>query len=604
MGVAVALPGAALNVTSGSTGGTDAVVSNATAAPTPDYTAADSVTIENTDVQPAEAIDAVLSRLVIHEDKPIENLPEMVSPELKLIGRCVSLCMKQTINNVSAPYYYTGLVAMVTDTTVTLMYVNRYTRADFQLYQTRERNVAVGMNSAGYRALLPMQSLDRRGEGGSQDGPAAEEGQVADTKRAASTDGTTAGREAADPAPELLPRDDPAGSLAPAVSLTLDYAFSSGVVDGGDDDAAAPTLTRSSRSRRFRTCATSLGTLPYVTFPRTSIHDVAFGRDPANEFYSLFQDPSKQLLDMQYLRMFVRRYLVHTSEGNNPRQVPMYAFLTMRGACPGLDHELANQLVREELPRLMKADRAIAKEKRRQRTREARLSAAAEEYEAPPGPFSNTGVLYLTQVPQQTMMSASIILVFTVGVVLFLVISLTTMDDTLITLFVASMLNCFIPAMMMWAMTGILTLLHSTAMHLPLRENLELLIARAVCSVGAVACAISCIVVITNRVTSERIWRHMYLRRYDSLCAFYEHHRCSGFYYACGESGSSDPLCNSCPIYYPDKECFVDVWSRLQFATMPLLLFSVFILLAAVNGLMLLLKLYLVSRSLSFSTLS
>ncbi|KAI5687864.1 hypothetical protein MNV84_06205 [Leishmania braziliensis] len=103
----------------------------------------------------------------------------------------------------------------------------------------------------------------------------------------------------------------------------------------------------------------SIGPIPYVTFLRKSIHNVAFGRDPRSSFYSLFKDPARHTRDMQVLRMFVRRYLVHTSQGNNPRQVLLYAFLSVRCAWPDVDRELVNRVALEELPTLLKADCAI-----------------------------------------------------------------------------------------------------------------------------------------------------------------------------------------------------------------------------------------------------
>ncbi|KPA73832.1 hypothetical protein ABB37_09476 [Leptomonas pyrrhocoris] len=560
---------------------------------TPAFRAADNVTIEDAAVQPVESIENVLRRLILHEDRPIENLPEMVSSELKLIGRCVSLRVKQTIGGINAPYYYTGLVSMVTDTAVTLMYVCRYTAVDFSFYQTRERRIADVASSAGYPPLRRRRELDIGDEDAVQRSSTVSQKNGGDSEGASSSTGRVTEAEGGDAVAGLHSRPDAAGSLAPALCLSLEPAEASPTAD------TEPAHPRSARPKRFRLCTESLAILPYVTLLRANIDEVAFGRDPTSDFYALFHDPSRQLMDMQFLRTFVRRYLVHTSEHNNPRQVPMYTFVTDRGGCPDLDRGLANQLVREELPRLMQADRAIAKEKRRRRNRAARLQTAVQEYRAPPGPFVNTGVLYLTQIPQQTFMSASVTLVFTAGFVVFLLVSLSTLRDSLVRSFMAGFLKCFVPSILVWTMAGVLTFRHAVSMRLPVQQDLPLLAARTALSVGAAACAIAAIAVITNNMSNERIYEHLYKHRHGSLCAFYKHHQCSGFYYPCSDAGPTNPLCNSCAIHYPERECFVDIWSRLQFTTMPLLLFCVFVLLSSVNGLMLVVKLYLVSRSMT-----
>jgi hypothetical protein len=589
----------------------------ASTTPQPSSQAADDVTIEAIELQPAETIDSVLSRLTIHDDRPIENLPEMVSTELKMIGRCVNFRMKQTISGLTAPYYYTGLVSMVTDTTVTLMYVTRYTLADFKLYQSRERLIADMINNTDYEAVLQRRRSDMRGDGNAQQvtaasppvgtGPVESEPLVSKTGEVPESAYASA-MQATRPY-SFVPQQDPAGSLLPALNLTLQPAEGPILTSFPPTKPDAPRTitpelphsprTHLRRPKQFRSCAESLSPLPYVTFLRTSIHEVAFGRDPTNDFYSLFQDPSKQLMDMQYLRMFVRRYLVHACEHSALLNVPLHAFLTVRGACPNLDRELEKQLVLEELPRLVKADRAIVKEKRKQRARQARLATAVEEYQAPRGPFANTGVLYLTEIPQHTMTAGTITLTLTLGFVVFLIVSLTTAHDSLIVAFVAQMLGCFIPSVVVWATMGLLTLLHATSMHLPLHDSRIFLVLRGVFGVGSVVCAVASIAVMMRRMSNESIWNHLYRRRYDSLCSFYEQHKCSGFYYSCGETGDYNPLCTTCRINYPDTECYVDIWGRLQISVMPLLLFSVFILLGSVNGVMLLLRLLLVGRSIT-----
>ena len=573
--------------------------------------------------EPKQSIDDIVANLIIHEHKPIENLPTMSAPELKLIGRCVSLSIKQTVNGVTAPYYYTGLVSAVTAAAVTLMYVNRYTEVDFQVYKEREK-VAVRAGTASAQEMTQRNashtdhhhSTHGRSPSSEIDQDQQHVGVPAhgcSVKGEASLDhnGELTGQR--DAAAALPLHVDAAGSLAPAVVMNFDYATEGdkqafnvaqdGEVEESSNDpvsgAAGPPLVL--RPRHFRNFAGSVGPLPYVSFLRKNIHDVAFGRDPRSSFYSLFQDPSKQLLDMQYLRMFVRRYLVHTSEGNNPRQVPMYAFLTVRGACPGLDHEVANQLVREELPGLMKADKSIEKEKKRNRNREVRRDLAIQEYHAPPGPFSRTGILYLTHTPQSTFLSGVVIVLFAVAFVIFLAVTLAVVADALMMLYLTQIMSYFIASLVIWLMTGVSILLHGVIMHIPLRDDLQLMVARALLTLGAVACSIMTLVMLLGRLSNRRLYHFMELQGTDLLCNYYNRHQCSGLTEPCTSPlASTDALCTGCPAtaHYPSV-CYHSLWSQLQILVIPLLVFCVFNLLAEIHSISQFVKLWLMARALN-----
>lgn len=105
----------------------------------------------------------------------------------------------------------------------------------------------------------------------------------------------------------------------------------------------------------------SVGPLPYVTFPRRKIHNVHFSTNPPSTFYSLFLYPHKRQFDLQCLRMFVRRYLVHTSQGNNPTNIPLRAFIVCRCNCPDIDDELLKSVAEEELENMMMINDKILK---------------------------------------------------------------------------------------------------------------------------------------------------------------------------------------------------------------------------------------------------
>ncbi|KPI83111.1 hypothetical protein ABL78_7869, partial [Leptomonas seymouri] len=242
--------------------------------------------------EPTVSIDEVVRRLIIHEDKPIENLPTMTAPELKLIGRCVCFRTKQTINGVTAQYFYTGLVSAVTASAVTLMYVNRYTEGDFKVYKEREKVVLRTVNASAQemtrrhrregRSSSIEISNDQHPSGAPLHGYSAE-GEVG-----AGSDGGLAGQQDG----AALFRVDASGSLDPAVKMSFEVdgeenVFSSTheekeMVEGRSEELSGGGIgaIRAPRPPHFRHCTTSVGPLPCVSFFRKNIHDVAFGRDP------------------------------------------------------------------------------------------------------------------------------------------------------------------------------------------------------------------------------------------------------------------------------------------------------------------------------------
>ncbi|KPI82703.1 hypothetical protein ABL78_8284, partial [Leptomonas seymouri] len=216
------------------------------------------------------SVDDVVNNIIMHDHMPIENLPVMVAPELKLIGRCVSLSVRGAFSDADQLFYYTGLVFSVNVATVTLTHVNRYTPTDYRKFIARERRVT-------------------------KDGRRVETGPCKPVTRASGLSfyGYTAvgelgvGRDGAlvsTPDTAALLRLDAAGSLAPATHLCtaadFDAQASASIPSHHDVGETAPTITGALRTKRFCGSDASIGPLPFVSFQRKRIHDVRFGRDP------------------------------------------------------------------------------------------------------------------------------------------------------------------------------------------------------------------------------------------------------------------------------------------------------------------------------------
>ncbi|TPP41541.1 hypothetical protein CGC20_3755 [Leishmania donovani] len=579
-----------------------------------------------------DSIDEMVSRIAIPDNIPIQNLPVLNAPELKLIGRCVSFCVKLPPNGpTSVSYYYTGLVSMVTGTSVGLIYVNRYTCEDFEAYKAHEKCLANSENpapdeqntvkSAPHRIQKAMKVLRHLHSvptaanveaSATQSGPSvfdglpvnpnSKEGEAgADDERALSITADSC----------VLCAADAAGSLAPAVPLKTVAELETAEVRDGDgrecvlgaarlllEEGAggAGAVNRGLRVRAFRRFSGSIGPIPYVTFLRKNIQDVEFGRDPNAIFYSLFQDPAKHIDDMQCLRMFVRRYLVHTSEGNNPRQVPLYAFLSVRCAWPDVDRELVNRLVHEELTALVKADRAIKSEKERKRAREERQ---LQRYRAPAGLFSSTGILFLTKIPQGTFLAAVVILVFTMIFAMFLSVTLSTVSDVLIITFLNKLIRSFLASIVVWGITGITNVVYATVVHLPLRECTILVGIHVFFGFLSAICCIMCIAVILANMTKNAIYKHMVSHGTSALCAFYNRYNCSGFLHSCDVVDAYNVnLCSTCPdVVFAKGGCYVVAQRLVEVALVPMLVFTIFITIALVYIGILLFKLLLAAKA-------
>lgn len=98
---------------------------------------------------------------------------------------------------------------------------------------------------------------------------------------------------------------------------------------------------------------------PFMSFSRKRIHNVQFSIDLLKAPYFPFRCPDKQFIDMEYLRLFIRRFLIHTSQGNNHQQMPLKSFIVRRLNCPNIEDALLLRLAKEELVSLLEIQSEI-----------------------------------------------------------------------------------------------------------------------------------------------------------------------------------------------------------------------------------------------------
>lgn len=155
-----------------------------------------------------------------------------------------------------------------------------------------------------------------------------------------------------------------------------------------------------------------LGRLPYVTFPRKKIRSVKFETDvplraptrlPDTEpFLSKELSPAWFPHDAQKVRMFVRRYIIHTAQNNNGQRLSLVSFLETRLGVVSLDRDLLNHFVVEEMHDLMSIDADITsrtaqvQQANELRAQQAQQQVAANMGRAPIARLHATGIVSRT----------------------------------------------------------------------------------------------------------------------------------------------------------------------------------------------------------------
>ncbi|KPI83108.1 hypothetical protein ABL78_7866 [Leptomonas seymouri] len=555
---------------------------------------------------PEESIEDLVDRLIIHGDQCTEHLPIMTSPELRIIGKAVSFSLEKTVNGDKKVCYYTGLVSSVTAAAVTLMHVNCYTEKDFELYKKRERSFlkkkAVGTqnlkNGNSVRSSpsegKPMNSIHAL----SLYGNVTEE-----EVRVEVQDGLAGNGENA-----ALLRVDAAGSLAAATQFSIEVteaepvAFSEGQHAGSSVGESPPPIHSRARAAfrsKVSSHSVSFGPLPFASFQRKRLRNVRFCRDPRSSFYSLFEDPSKKLMDMQYLRMFVRRYLVHTSQCNNPDKIPLYTFVTSSSGCSSMDHELVNRVAREELLALMQIDKLIERNKKQQQNSENGLAPAAGVSPRRNAIFARTGVLFHTRIPHHSLVTGVVIAALIIICAFYISACMNVYSDPFISYFLLETVWVMAAALVVWALAAAATISHAFYMRIPLRKNFLLLVARGVLCVGAVVCSITFIIITITRMSHSAVYNYMVSQPDEYLCSFYQRKQCTGLDYTCSSRFRERALCPpSCTTgLLHDITCQSEMWTPIHLLYYPLVVVSVVILFVFTYSLLLTVRVVLVAHN-------
>ncbi|CUG31391.1 transmembrane protein, putative [Bodo saltans] len=318
------------------------------------------------------------------------------------------------------------------------------------------------------------------------------------------------------------------------------------------------------------TLAVASGRLPYATFPRRKLRNVKFETDHAvlgpsrsqdvEPFLSPIRCPSWFPHDVQKVRMFVRRYIVHTAQNNNNQRLSLMSFLLTRLALPegSIDATLLQIYVAEELADLQTVDQEITarnehtQQHQQQRTDQAneRANAAAQRMQS--GPAQR---LHATGIISRTTYMAIGEFACGIGLLLYSASAFTTINDDFI-------LDFTRPALTLSVITGIVLVAAAVCTALSVVGIVRLplsgckICARTFGTLSALAIGATNIASLSRemflymKIDGTAIF-DFYLDKVanhrSEVCDLFKDYTCSGWARICDSSSSSSVWAKECP---------------------------------------------------------
>eukprot|EP00796_Vickermania_ingenoplastis_P007334 gene7334-5168_t len=472
--------------------------------------------------EPAEAeFIRQANACVIHLTRPIENLPSIGPEELKVIGRCITFEAETLFQGEIRRMHYSGLVSSICFDTVSLINVTRFSEKSFETFMRKKaakdlKDAAAGKSGQGEEMTGNSDEFEKH------------------TPILAHGSETT---EDISRGPQQISEE------TPDTVIVKDESQSSYVY----------RMIASTGKRLLREFDEDFAA-PFMTFSRKKIHNVQFSIDPPSSFYSLFRKPEKHFFDMQCLRMFARRYIVHTSQGNNPRNVPLKAFIVCRCNCPHIEDELLVRVTREEIVYLFKLDAEI----KRMNVRVQRLVEEVEQTEAI-SDLEMHHMLLIRRFAHDTILIGVIELFF---VCLLLLIRYGLWTEVA---FLSPFLHKFkISTFFFWVsmcVLGFITSVHGRVINPYGSAPSILKILRIILCIASIYWCCLVLVTGTNDLAGSKLRRFFQTAAASSsqLRHFYDSYACSGFHTSCPDMTTVDqtlcPRPESGTAFFYDEPC-------------------------------------------------
>lgn len=252
-------------------------------------------------------IDEQMSRCTISATNLITFLPELTAVELSYIGQSVSLQTQTSSEDngeESEWMCYEGLICMVTSSCISLMDARRFTLSDYNTFVAQKAQVD---------------------------------------------------------AEEQL-RNDPFLNPSLPFLSTPEVNHHRGRTPSPVSHPFVPECQVLPAERQFTRKAVTMGPFPFITVVRKAIRDVKVIPTPSRSSFIIFSDPEKKIVDMQYLRIIIRRYLVQSSLKKNSAcsDLTLQKYIACRCNAINIDVALLETVAKEELRFLLEVNEKIS----------------------------------------------------------------------------------------------------------------------------------------------------------------------------------------------------------------------------------------------------
>lgn len=417
-----------------------------------------------------ETINEKMAKCIVSGTSPITGLPALRAQELAYIGQSVSFIVETTTEDESEPtewMHYEGLISMVTATSLSLVNVTRFTRADYNYFvaQRERTNEQEQQRDDPFFNPTTLASMGARKSVGNRSSNA-------------------------EPHP-----------FAPLCHIMVP-----------DKQEVKKPVT--------------MGPFPFISFFRKGIINVEFIPSPSSSSFALFCDSSSRIMDMQYLRIFVRRYLVHMSneQKSSLQNMTLKEYIASRGNAAEIDVDLLEKVAREELRYLLEANEKILKAQGQSFRHRGELDVVGGESAA-------RELLISTGIPQYTITTATVMgMALLCGLLYSLFFLYGVSKPRVITIYLVENWESFFLGFLFSTPAIVVIGYHGATMTPPRSTQIGISVLRILATLGALMVIVLCFLFLQN-LYRESTAEQFYIRQREEgrECAFFRELHCSGW---------------------------------------------------------------------------
>lgn len=418
-----------------------------------------------------ESISEKVARCTISATRPITGLPDLPAQELPYIGQSVSFLAETTTDDDAEStewMYYEGLISMVTYASISLINASRFTRQDYDNFVLQREHMSEEEQQRNDPFFSSMNVITTRGK---------------------------------DNSPRSRSLNSGPHPFAPLYPIVM-----------ADKQEARRPVT--------------MGPFPFLSFCRKSLINIEFIESPPSSSFSLFSNSSSRIMDTQYLRIFVRRYLVHMCRDKNDKfeKMTLKDYITARCNAKDIDIDLLEEIAKEELRVLLEANEKILMAQTNSFRYRGELDLIGGESTA-------LEILISTGIPHHTLTVATIMgMAILCGLLyglffLFAVSKPSVIDDYLMDqwpiFFLGFIFSC--PAVLAVGY-------HGAIMRPPQSSQYGMSILRAILTIGGIIMTLTCFVLLQHLYRESSAEKY-YLQGKENgrACIFFRELHCSGW---------------------------------------------------------------------------